>query len=348
MNSKTLSNLSGLYMAEKLCVWNTIPLLVPPSPSTGTDIQTDDEAKLTPLHFAARYIPRYQDEATEQLEGLSGGEQEVTYLSSSKQAMKFFVTFCRVDVSLLLNYFALPSPTPPPSLSHTHTYAHIHAHTHTHTHTPHIHTQVNMKAQYGITPLHLACQRGNLAAVQILLENDNIDITASDDNKDTPLHEAALNGVVAVVEAILQRMKRDGSVQLQLPNDELQTPIHIACREGHSDIVKLMLQYGFEQRRELVNAQDNEYNTPLHLACESGSDEIVRVLLLNGADLYARKIEDICPIHIACKFGYVKVVETMHGVEKDILEATDIYQRTPLHFAAQFNQDKMIDFLLDK
>ncbi len=66
------------------------------TPHAGTALPSDDEAKLTPLHFAARYLPRYQDDDAQQQD--SQEEVEVTTLSSSKQAMKFLVTFCRVDV----------------------------------------------------------------------------------------------------------------------------------------------------------------------------------------------------------------------------------------------------------
>ncbi len=208
--------------------------------------------------------------------------------------------------------------------------------------------QVNVRAQYGISPLHLACQRGNIGAVEILLANENIDLTIADDNKDTPLHEAALNGFTEIVEMILRKMKSDGTISLMLLNDEDQTPLHLACREDHIEIVKLILTYGFEQRRELASAQDNELNTPLHLACESGNDEIVRLLLLNGADLLTPKNENVFPIHIAAKFGFVKVVETMLNSGTDVINVGDIYQKTPLHYAAQFNQEKMINFLVDK
>ncbi len=66
-------------------------------PPLGTELETDDDAKLTPLHLVSRYLPRYQDEDAQTQDQ---EEVEVTTLSSSKQAMKFLVTFCRVDVSL--------------------------------------------------------------------------------------------------------------------------------------------------------------------------------------------------------------------------------------------------------
>ena len=204
-----------------------------------------------------------------------------------------------------------------------------------------------MQAKHGISPLHLACQRGNYVAVEVLLGNENIDVTKTNDNKDTPLHEAALSGFPEIVELILKKMKKKG-ITLQLFNNEKHTPLHLACREGHTDVVKLTLQYGFQQREELVNDVDNELNTPLHFACESGEDEIVRLLLLNGAKLLSQKTDDVLPIHTAARFGYVKVVEIMLGSRENVVNLGDIYQRTPLHYAAQFNQEKMINFLLDR
>ena len=62
---------------------------------TVARIKTRDE-KWTPLHFAARYRPRYKDDDDEE----EGEEGKVTYLSSSKQAVQYLINNCRVNVSL--------------------------------------------------------------------------------------------------------------------------------------------------------------------------------------------------------------------------------------------------------
>ena len=67
-------------------------------------IKTRDD-KWTPLHFAARYRPRYQDETEQDLE-----EERVTYLSSSKRAVQFLIKFCQVNVSLSTCVYTDPSP----------------------------------------------------------------------------------------------------------------------------------------------------------------------------------------------------------------------------------------------
>lgn len=209
------------------------------------------------------------------------------------------------------------------------------------------HVNVNCKAQYGISPLHLACQRANYPAVKALLESEYIDVSIPDDNQDTPLHEACLSGDQRIVELLLQRMKKENATLL-LQNDEKQTPLHVACSEGHTEIVKLILQYGFQQRKDLVTAQDNEFSTPLHLACENGNEEIVHILLLNGADIHAAKNEEISPLHLAARHGFTKVATTLLASGLDIINILNTEQQTPLHFAAQFNQSEMVKFLLEK
>ena len=205
---------------------------------------------MTPLHFAARYVPPYRDEATYEREAQATSEAvNVTHLSSSKQMVRFLVQYCRVDV--------------------------------------------NCQDNVGVSPLHLACARNNIAAVEVLLASADINPSISDNNKDTPLHEACLNGNREVVEKLLEWMSMEQGLELAAENDERQTPLHLACREGEADIVKLILQYGFSQRHALVKATDNEGSTPLHLACESGSEEIVRTLLLNGADIHCTKDEEV-------------------------------------------------------
>lgn len=211
--------------------------------------------------------------------------------------------------------------------------------------------KVNAKAKDGTTPLHLACQRGNEPAVELLLASNDIDENIVDENRDTPLHEACLSGETRIVEMILEKLKKGGSVNLLLANDKVLTPLHIACREGYVDIVKLLLKYGFNQRDKLVTAKDNEQGTPLHLACENGlegNDIIVQSLLLNKADILAKMENGVTPMHIAAHYGHVKVMDMLHSSGESIFEAVDDDDQTPLHCAAENNREEMIAYLLDK
>ena len=67
----------------------------PPDP----ELETSDD-KLTPLHFAARYIPIYRDETALQ-EDQEGNEATFveTRLSSSRRAVQYLVKICRVNIN---------------------------------------------------------------------------------------------------------------------------------------------------------------------------------------------------------------------------------------------------------
>ena len=212
--------------------------------------------------------------------------------------------------------------------------------------------QINAKAQYGITPLHLACQRGNQAAVSVLLRSNDVIVSVTDDNKDTPLHEACLGGNENIVENLVTRMKLENpdTMDINPQNNEFQTPLHLACREGHIEVVKVLLKHieDFQKRKALVDTRDKEQNTALHLACESGVEEIVRILLSCGADLFATKLDDVCPIHIAAHYGFTGVADVLMESGEDLVNNVEIYNQTPLHYAATHNQVDMINFLIDR
>ena len=292
-------------------------------------MKTTDE-KLTPLHFTARYIPIYRDEAALEEDQEAGESITETRLSSSRRMVHYLVNSCKVNVNCQVG----ARETPPPSISIQYNFA--------------AYLRLSgLQDKYGVTPLHLACCRGNVAAVEVLLNDPNVVVNATDNNQDTPLHEACIAGDEIIVEKLLQKMRRE-RISLLLPNDEKQTPLHQACSEGHSEIVNLILKYGFQERPELVSAQDNEYNTPLHLACESGKEQIVKTLLMNGADMHQVKNDEMTALHITARYGFKNVVKILLEAEKDIIYDVDVYQRTALHFAAEYNQCEMIDYLLDK
>ena len=202
---------------------------------------------------------------------------------------------------------------------------------------------VNVQDIYGVTPLHLACSRGNRHAVDVLLACDKIDVNIQDKQQDTPLHDACLLGDAYIVEKLL-----DHGADCLITNDENSTPLHPACQEGHIDIVNLILLKRFEQKSQLLAAYDNEYNYPLHLACKSGQVEIVRVLFLNQADPSATKAGDLTALHIAAREVFVNIADILLQNENLDIDIREQNLLTPLHYAAKYNQTHMIEFLLKK
>ena len=208
---------------------------------------------------------------------------------------------------------------------------------------------VNAKDDDGLTPLAIACQRGNYYGVESLLQEEQIDISIVDNQKSTALHEACEHGSKKIVELLLKR-----GAKISVANEEHVTPLHIACREGCIDVVNLLLLHGLYERNVLISAKDTQGNTAVHFAVESGVESVVEALLINGADPIAQKGNEVTPLHIAARNGYIGIAalllqfkEQSH-VHFDIIEMTDREQNTPLHFAACHNQCEMIQYLVEK
>ena len=208
---------------------------------------------------------------------------------------------------------------------------------------------VNAKDGDGVTPLAVACQRGNLYGVEALLKADMIDVNLKDHQDSTPLHEACENGSLKIVKKLIAR-----GADIIATNKDGVTPLHIACSEGCTDVVNQLLLRGHAQKDVLVSAADTQGTTALHYAAESGVEEIIRVLLLAGANPIAQKKNLVTPFHIAARNGHIEIAkllvqynEHLHA-QVNIIEMTESEQNTPLHFAARHDQCEMIQYLVEK
>lgn len=63
---------------------------------------------------------------------------------------------------------------------------------------------------YSNTPLHLACQKGNIDAAEILIAKGSI--SGRDQEKNTPLHKACLHGHSKIVAKILEKLGTDCNI----------------------------------------------------------------------------------------------------------------------------------------
>ena len=164
-----------------------------------------------------------------------------------------------------------------------------------------------------------------------------------DNHHDTPLHEACNRGNLAIVKELLNY-----GADVDIQNDDDEIPLHTACKEGFVEIVKEILHCNHDRAKELVEAQDNTKNTPMHFAVESGNLETVKVLLLYKANPSEPNDNEVVPMHLAAAQGYIDIARILldcHDFCKDLL---DDQQQSPLHYAARNSQVAMIKFLISR
>jgi len=123
------------------------------------------------------------------------------------------------------------------------------------------------------------------------------EIDAADNDGDTPLHVAALNGHVGTVKLLLSH-GADMHKRGQLGSTALMHAATCTC-ETSSETVKALIDAG----ASLEDKDTDIGSTALILACDFGIPESVQVLIDAGADIHAARNNGSTPLHVACNKG---------------------------------------------
>ena len=133
----------------------------------------------------------------------------------------------------------------------------------------------NRKDNSEWTLLHMACDRGHLQLVQVLLAHPAIDVNLRSFSGSTPLLFACVNGQIEVVKLLL----RDGRAKINVPDSQGRTPLWHATSNDHLMIVQLLL---LVEGKTLDVSMGGSYRgqllTPLDLAEELRITRIQRLL----------------------------------------------------------------------
>eukprot|EP01083_Nonionella_stella_P066142 173983_1 len=175
-------------------------------------------------------------------------------------------------------------------------------------------TDVNAIDGRGQTALWVAAKKGNTSAVQMILENRNIDpnkqcrqchayVLYSVDYRSTPLFVAVENKRTEVIRLLLGNAKTDVNKCANFG----RSPLSCAASQGHVEVVRLLL---LENPKIDVNQCDGSGETPFVHAVMRGHVEVVR-LLLNNPDVNHDRYSTYIPLPIAAMKGHVEVVRLL-------------------------------------
>jgi ankyrin repeat protein len=186
----------------------------------------------------------------------------------------------------------------------------------------------------------LACERRHLGVVRVLLHHlGKQELQVRDKRGKTALHYAASCGDEAIVPFLLGE-----GAQANSKDKRGATPLLSACAEGHMGVMKLFLQHAGPQA---LQEMDNEGRTALHHAAFWGHEEAVTFLLGQGAQADSKDEDGTTPFMIACQNGQTGVARLLlQHMGPQAFQETDTKGRTALHYAASWDKNDIVSFLL--
>ena len=212
-----------------------------------------------------------------------------------------------------------------------------------------------MKKHTVCTPLHVATQFRNIAAMKTLLENGAnpnapsrfshmISTNSHDPDHTTPLHWAAKYGYDDAIELLVQY----GAV---INGEDLHhscLPIHLAAAYANVDIVKLLIDK--YQADPVGKGQAGRH--AIHWACLTGNLENVKYFITElKADPAEkdRRNGDNC-LHYACNGNHADLIEYLMNVRNDVgfVAAKNRNDLTPFHvLCSKGNRRDILDGLCE-
>ena len=198
---------------------------------------------------------------------------------------------------------------------------------------------INLRDNYGQTPLFCGAGSGYEAVVRLLLTTDQVDVNLQDNAWRTPLSMAALNGHEAVVRLLLTA----DHVDVNLQDNVGQTPLLIAALNGHKVVVRLLLATDHVD----VNLQDEIGQTPLLVAALNGHEAVVRLLLTaDQIDVNLQNRLGQTPLYFAARDGNEAIVRLLLTTDQVNVNLQTKDGETPLLMAALFGHETVVQLLL--
>jgi ankyrin repeat protein len=206
---------------------------------------------------------------------------------------------------------------------------------------------VNSRTVYGATPYMLACMKGHLGVVRVLLHHMGGALSSlgaqalhqADDTGRTALHWASLGGHGETVAFLLGQ-----GAQANSRDTFGRTPLLYGCEKGHLGAVRVLARHMGEEglKERYAGAK-----TVLHWAATEGHEEVVALLVGMGAQANSKDAFSKTPLMWACEKGHRGVVCMLaQHMGEECLKEKDANGRTVLHWAVEKGYHEAVRFLL--
>lgn len=194
---------------------------------------------------------------------------------------------------------------------------------------------INACDSRGFTPLLMACGRGDLKTVNLLLAH-GADPNITGMRGVTPLEVAALKGHHELIHSLLAKGAEPNTVTIDGVN-----PLFIGAQSGHLEVVQLLITKGSDVNK----AREKDGFTPLLIAAQEGHRKVVQLLITKGAHINEPNKHGETPLAMAALTGHHEVVDLLLEMGAD-LEKTNSINNTPLFIAASKGHLDVVKSLL--
>ncbi|XP_058079022.1 ankyrin repeat-containing protein At2g01680-like [Magnolia sinica] len=202
----------------------------------------------------------------------------------------------------------------------------------------------------GDTPLHCAARTGRLNVVEILLnwivmEERNVELLRmTNKEKNTALHEALRNQHENVAVKLLE-----SDLKLAyLVNEAGESPLHMAAREELLQVVEKILDIEpSDEKTNMVRIRDAHGRTALHYAaCQDNSTIVEKLLSVNRSLAYILDNIGYSSLHVAAASGSPKAIAELLKQCPDASEQLDPSGKNVFHIAIMHHKNSTARRLL--
>ncbi|XP_060528864.1 NF-kappa-B inhibitor cactus [Cylas formicarius] len=179
-----------------------------------------------------------------------------------------------------------------------------------------------------------------------------------DEDGDTHLHTAVVQGFVEVAQALIRIAPH--SRLLDTPNDDAQTPLHLAVVTSQWPVVRWLIVAGARPGPRDING-----DSPLHIAARLGDLDCVKAITnpvqpqerealalgypphrYEKCSLNQWNYSGQTCVHVAAIHGHIDVLRHLVWYGADINAREGLSGYTALHYAVERRDEKMVQFLL--